>query len=51
LIRGSVAIFIFDYYGIPEINVAAVVFLSWLFNFALPAIAGGLITLTSTRNN
>ncbi len=50
-IRGSIALFIFSSFCIPEISIVLVVFLLWLLNQMSPALLGTIIILTKKQNN
>ena len=41
-IKGSVAIFVFSFLGLSPLLVMQVTLLMWFFNFALPAVIGGI---------
>jgi len=45
LVKGSVAVFVFGYFGINELVVLCVITLMWLLNFVLPSIFGSFYVL------
>lgn len=47
VIRSSVAVWLFDFLGIPEMIVLATVLVMWLLNFVIPAIFGSFLLLKS----
>lgn len=46
LVKGSVAVSLFGYYGVNEIIVLSITGLMWIFNFALPSLIGMFFVLT-----
>lgn len=46
IIKGSVAVSLFDIYGINEIIILSITSLMWLLNFALPSVLGSYFVLT-----
>jgi len=45
VVKGSVAVFVFGYFGINELVVLCVITLMWLLNFVLPSIFGSFYVL------
>ncbi len=45
LIKGSVAVYVFDFIGVNEFIVVSITSLMWLLNFAFPAIIGSYFVL------
>lgn len=45
-IKGTVAIFIFNFIQVPEITIVSVTMLMWILNFALPSIIGSYYVLS-----
>ena len=45
LIKGSAAVYLFQFVGIPAIVIVSITFTSWFLNFAIPAIIGGIYVL------
>ncbi|MCF6349833.1 MAG: flippase-like domain-containing protein [Flavobacteriaceae bacterium] len=45
LIKGSVAVFIFDLIGVNELIIVSITTIMWLLNFALPAVIGSYFVL------
>ena len=46
LVKGSVAVSLFGYYGVNEIIVLSITGFMWIFNFALPSLVGMFFVLT-----
>ncbi|HBC05464.1 MAG TPA: hypothetical protein PKH16_04610 [Aequorivita sp.] len=46
VIRGSVAVWLFSFAGVPELIVLSTVLAMWLFNFVLPSLLGSFFVLT-----
>jgi len=44
-VKGSAAIFVFGFLGVSPLLVMQVTLLMWFFNFALPAIIGGVFVI------
>lgn len=59
VVKGSVALFLFDIVGVNELTILSVITLMWILNFVLPSVFGGLFvlnfehykTINSTSNN
>ena len=51
IIKGSVAVSLFNLYGINEITILSITSLMWLLNFALPSIIGSYFVLTFKSEN
>ena len=51
LIKGSVAVTLFGFFGINEILVLSVTGIMWILNFALPSIVGSYFVLTFNKFN
>lgn len=45
LVKGSVAVTIFSYFGVNEIIILSITAMMWMLNFALPALWGSLYVL------
>jgi len=45
LVKGSAAIYVFGFLGLSPLLVMQVSLLMWLFNFALPAVIGGIFVI------
>ncbi|WP_298513397.1 lysylphosphatidylglycerol synthase domain-containing protein [uncultured Kordia sp.] len=45
VVKGSVAVWLFGYLNIPELNILSVVSLMWILNFVLPSIVGSYFVL------
>ena len=45
VIKGSVAVFLFDFLGVNEITILSVSTLMWIFNFIVPSIFGSYFVL------
>ena len=50
VLKGTVAIWIFSFYGIAPITVLSITTLMWLLNFVFPAILGSYFVLTFKPN-
>ena len=50
-IKGSVAMFIFSFIGIPEVTIVSITILMWILNFALPSIIGSYFVLTFNKSS
>jgi len=48
IVKGSVAVWLFGYLNISELNILSVVSLMWILNFVLPSIAGSYFVLNFT---
>jgi hypothetical protein len=46
LVKGSVAVALFGYFGVNEIIVLSITGLMWIFNFAVPSLIGMFFVLT-----
>lgn len=46
LIKGSISVYLFGFYGVHEVTVLTVSSLMWVMNFALPAVAGSYYVMT-----
>jgi len=51
LIKGSVAVSLFNLYGINEIIILSITSLMWLLNFAIPSVIGSYFVLTFKSEN
>ncbi|MCF6224117.1 MAG: flippase-like domain-containing protein [Flavobacteriaceae bacterium] len=51
IIKGSIAVSLFDIYGINEIIILSITSLMWLLNFALPSVLGSYFVLTYKSKN
>ncbi len=51
VIKGSVAVSLFNLYGINEIIILSITSLMWLLNFALPSVIGSYFVLTFKSEN
>jgi len=51
IIKGSVAVSLFNLYGINEIIILSITSLMWLLNFALPSVIGSYFVLTFKSEN
>lgn len=45
VIKGSVALYIFNIIGVSDLAVLSIVFLMWILNFVFPLIIGGLLIM------
>ncbi len=45
VLKGSVAVFIFDFFNVNPIIILSVTSIMWIFNFAIPAIVGSYFVL------
>ncbi|MBN4070607.1 flippase-like domain-containing protein [Olleya sp. AH-315-F22] len=45
VVKGSVALFLFDFAGVNELTILSVITLMWILNFVLPSVFGGLFVL------
>jgi hypothetical protein len=45
VVKGSVALFLFDYVGVNELTILSVITLMWILNFVIPSVFGGLFVL------
>ncbi len=45
LVKGSVALYLFNLAGVNDLTILSIVSLMWIMNFALPAIFGGFFVL------
>jgi len=45
VVKGSVAVYVFGFFGINELIVLCVITLMWLLNFVLPSVFGGFYVL------
>lgn len=51
IIKGSIAVSLFNLYGINEIIILSITSLMWLLNFALPSVIGSYFVLTFKSEN
>lgn len=51
LVKGSVAVTLFQFLGVDEILVLSVTSLMWVLNFALPSLIGSFFVLTFNRSS
>ncbi len=51
LIKGSVAVSLFSFFGVNEILVLSVTSIMWILNFALPTVVGSYFVLTFNKYN
>jgi len=51
ILKGSIAIWVFSFSNCSEISILSVVLIMWVFNFALPSIAGSYFVLTFNIEN
>lgn len=51
VIKGSVAVTLFQFFGVNEIIILSITSLMWLLNFALPSIVGSYFVLTFNHKN
>jgi len=51
LIKGSVAIYLFGLFEVPELITLSITSLMWLLNFAIPSILGSYFVLTFNQNS
>ncbi|NER12782.1 hypothetical protein GWK08_04980 [Leptobacterium flavescens] len=50
LVKGSVAVWVFGFWGVNELSVLSVITLMWLLNFVFPAVAGSYYVLNFSFN-
>ena len=51
LVKGSVAVTLFGYFGVNEIIILSITAVMWMLNFALPALWGSLYVLVFNSND
>ncbi|MDB9720864.1 hypothetical protein OAA67_03195 [Winogradskyella sp.] len=49
VIKGSIAVFLFNYLAINELTILSVITLMWLLNFAIPSVLGSYFVLNFKR--
>ena len=45
VIKGSVAVYLFDIVGVNELTTLSIIMLMWILNFVLPSIFGAVFVL------
>jgi hypothetical protein len=45
IVKGSVALFLFDFVGVNDLTILSVTMLMWILNFVLPSIFGAFYVL------
>jgi len=51
VIKGSIAIWLFDFVGLNQLTVVTVTTIMWILNFAIPSIIGSIFVLNFKTNN
>jgi hypothetical protein len=46
LVKGSVAVSLFGFFGVDELVILSITSLMWMLNFALPSLVGMIFVLT-----
>jgi hypothetical protein len=51
IVKGSVALYIFDMVGVNDLTVLSIMTLMWIMNFVIPSIAGSFFVLRFNASN
>ena len=46
IVKGSIALYLFNLAGVNDLTVLSIISLMWILNFALPAILGSFFVLS-----